>query len=107
MWLPIAILGVYSLCLIMSCINHNQVFDVSSYFYDFQLILVGGDSNYIWTQVSEAVSTFGETIGIPSVYSTCFAVLILYWVFVELLALLYDFIIFIPRAIRSLVEKGM
>lgn len=106
-WLPFFVLGVYSLIKIMYCINHDVTFDVSSYFYDFQLILVGGDSTFVWNQVCQAVFDFGELIGAPSVYFGCFAVLFIYWVSVELLHILYDFVIFVPRAIRSIIEKGM
>lgn len=110
MWLPLVIIGFYLIGGVFAANQTGNIVNIinpETIFLEIAMFLTGGDLEYVWPTLGEVFFNLGTIIGIPDVYSLILAILIPYWITIELVHILYDFIIFLPRLLRSLMERGI
>ena len=114
MCMPLILLGILFLSQIIRNYNSTYDIDITNTFYKMVDIYMLGLSseNGFMSGLLSGLGYFLTIAGLDVEGLNITPILFLagqigYMVLVELLHLLYDLIIFIPRACRSLVERGM
>lgn len=110
MWLPLVVIGFYLIGGIFAANQTGNIVNIinpETIFLEIAMFLTGGDLEYIWPTLGQVFFDLGTIIGIPEVYSLILAILIPYWITIEFAHILYDFIILLPRLLRSMIERGL
>lgn len=112
MCLPLVIFG--GLFLVQIIRNWNGINDISletlQYIFIDTAVLFQPLGDGALTGIMEAFGYFFEILGVTDTSAMPYLLVVcqlLYMIVIELIWLLYDLIIFIPRACRSIVERGM
>lgn len=102
MLLPLILFAVWLLCCIVK--NNNGSFDLtSSNAYEMMLSFV---SNGVAVgPISDAIKYFFGIFGVNEIISLAISMYVQYVVLIELVHIIYDIVIFIPRALRVILEK--
>lgn len=110
MWLPFVIIGFYLVGGVFAANQTGNIINIinpETIFLEIAMFLTGSDMEYMWPTLGQVFFDLGTIIGIPEVYSLILAILIPYWITIEFAHILYDFIIFLPKVLRSMIERGM
>lgn len=102
MLLPLILFCVWLLCCVVK--NNNGSFDVTStnaYATMLSFVSNGVSSG----PISDAINYFFSIFNVNENISLSISMYVQYVVLIELVHIIYDVVVFIPRAIRVIVEK--
>lgn len=102
MLLPLILFGVWLLCGVVK--NNNGSFDLtSSNAYEMMLSFVSNGVEVGF--VSDAIKYFFGIFGVNNAIALSISMYVQYIVLIELVHIIYDVVIFIPRCVRSILER--
>ena len=102
--LPFLMVMTYWLWSIVYANNHESTLTISSLYDSFISVFDNTLLGFVYTPINYFLV---NVMSLGSNLSSIISLLIQYWVIVELVVLLYRLVVFIPRALCSIIDSGL